>query len=169
MAAICPEQSFGFLVRDVSTLWREIIDRRLEPLGLSAARWQPLVLLYRANEPMTQTVLAAALNIEAPTLVRLLDRLSRDGWVQRKHCPDDRRAYHIVLTAKALDTCAEIEDVLATTRRDILSVLKRTEVAACVEALERVRQQTLQLRHAGTPPAENPLSAILMRPRPRKP
>lgn len=168
MTAICPEQSFGFLVRDVSSLWREIVDRRLEPLGLSAARWQPLVLLYRANEPMTQTVLAAALNIEAPTLVRLLDRLSRDGWLQRKHCPDDRRAYHIVLTDKALGACAEIEDVLANTRRDILSVLKRSEVVACVDALERVRQQALQLRHDGQAPAENPLSAVLKRPRPRR-
>lgn len=167
MTAVCPEQSFGHLVRDVSNLWREVVDRRLEPLGLSAARWQPLVLLYRANEPMTQTVLAAALNIEAPTLVRLLDRLSKDGWVERRHCPDDRRAYHIVLTDKAHSTCAEIEDVLSQTRREILSVLNKSEVSACVEILERVRQQTLQLRHDGRPPAENPLSAVLSRPRPR--
>lgn len=167
MKAACPEQSFGHLVRDVSNLWREVIDRRLEPLGLSAARWQPLVLLYRANEPMTQTVLAAALNIEAPTLVRLLDRLSKDGWVERRHCPDDRRAYHIVLTDKAQTTCAEIEDVLAQTRREILGVLKPAEVGACVEALERVRQQTLMLRHDGKPPVESPLSAVLSRPRAR--
>jgi MarR family transcriptional regulator for hemolysin len=163
--AICPEQTFGHLVRDVSTLWREIVDRRLEPLGLSAARWQPLVLLYRADEPMTQTVLAAALGIEAPSLVRLLDRLSRDGWLERKHCPDDRRAYHVVLTAKAHGTCAEIEDVLARTRHEILSVLKKPEMSACVGALQRVRDQALQLRHDGRPPAESPLTAVLRRPR----
>ncbi|MDP9142807.1 MAG: MarR family transcriptional regulator [Pseudomonadota bacterium] len=168
LTASCPEQTFGHLVRDVSTLWREIVDRRLEPLGLSAARWQPLVLLYRANEPMTQTVLAAALGIEAPSLVRLLDRLSRDGWVERKHCPDDRRAYHIVLTAKAHGACAEIEDVLATTRHEILSVLKKPEMSACVYALQRVRDQALQLRHDGQPPAESPLNAVLRRPRPGK-
>ena len=86
MPAICAEQHFGYLVKDLATLWREIIDRRLEPLGLSAARWQPLVVLYRADEPLTQSMLAAALEIEAPTLVRLLDRLDRDGWIERHRC-----------------------------------------------------------------------------------
>lgn len=165
MTAQCPEQSFGHLVRDVSTLWREIVDRRLEPLGLSAARWQPLVVLYRANIPLTQTMLAGALDIEAPSLVRLLDRLSHDGWVERRHCPQDRRAHHIVLTDKAKATCAEIEQVLAETRREVLSPLTKSETLACVDALERVRQRALHLRHDGNPPPENPLTAVLRKPR----
>ncbi len=74
-------------------------------------------------------MLAAALNIEASTLVRLLDRLSKDGWVERKHCPADRRAYHVVLTDKARRACAEIEDVLSQTRHEILSVLKNRKSA----------------------------------------
>lgn len=165
MTAQCPEQSFGHLVRDVSTLWREIVDRRLEPLGLSAARWQPLVVLYRANIPLTQTMLAGALDIEAPSLVRLLDRLSHDGWVERRHCPQDRRAYHVVLTDKAMDACADIEQVLAETRREVLGSLTPDEIVACVDALERVRQRALHLRHDGDPPPESPLQDVLRKPR----
>lgn len=161
----CPEQSFGYLVRDVSTLWRQLIDQRLEPLGLSAARWQPLLMLYRADTPLTQAMLAGALDIEAPSLVRLLDRLSRDGWVERRQCPQDRRAYHVVLTPKARGACAEIEQALADTRRELLGPLKKSEVLACVDALERVRQRALNLRHDGNPPPENPLQHVLRRPR----
>ncbi|HEY0973592.1 MAG TPA: MarR family transcriptional regulator [Solimonas sp.] len=165
MTPSCPAQSFGYLVRDVSVLWRTLVDRRLEPMGLSAARWQPLVVLYRADEPLTQTMLAGALDIEAPTLVRLLDRLSRDGWVERRHCPNDRRAYHVVLTPKAEATCAEIEQVLEATRREVLSPLNKQEVLACVDAMERVRTQALSLIHDGAPPPDSPLTAVLRRPR----
>lgn len=161
----CPAQTFGHLTRDVSTLWRELIDRRLEPLGLSAARWQPLLVLHRADTALTQTMIAGALAIEAPTLVRLLDRLSRDGWVERRRCPQDRRAHHIVLTAKAKAACADIERVLEEVRREVLSPLEASEIQQCVETLQRVRQQALLLRHDGAPPPENPLTAVLRRPR----
>jgi MarR family transcriptional regulator for hemolysin len=165
MSAICPEQHFGYLVKDVSTLWREIIDRRLEPLGLSAARWQPLVVLYRADGPLTQSMLATALEIEAPTLVRLLDRLNRDGWIERRQCPQDRRAHHVVLTPRALEACAEIEEVLAQIRSQILGAAKKTEVRACIDVLERIRARALDLRHDGAPPPESPLTQMTRRPR----
>jgi len=165
MTALCPEQSFGHLVRDVAGLWHDIIDQRLEPLGLSAARWRPLLVLYRADSALTQAMLAGALGIEAPSLVRLLDRLSRDGWVERRHCPQDRRAYHVVLTDKAAAACADIEQVLADTRHEILGVLKKPEVQTCVDVLERVRLQALQLRYDGNPPPDSPLSVMLRKPR----
>lgn len=157
-----PEQTFGYLIRDVSILWRSIIDRRLEPLGLSASRWEPLVALLRAPAPMTQAMLAETLNIEAPSVVRLMDRLDRDGWVQRLRSPVDRRAYHVVLTAKARKACIKVEQVLSDTRREILGVLDKDEVPACIDALERVRTQALYVRDSDSrtqppkPPAPRP-------------
>lgn len=165
MPAPCPEQHFGYLIKDLSNLWREIVDRRLEPIGLSAARWQPLVVLYRVDEPMTQAMLAGALEIEAPTLVRLLDRLSRDGWVERRPSPQDRRAHHVVLTPKALKACADIENVLVQTRQEMLSAAKKPEIRACIDVLERIRQRALSLRYDGTPPEPSPLAEIVRRPR----
>lgn len=169
MTQQCPAQTFAHLIREVSTLWREIVDRRLEPLGLSAARWQPLLVLHRADTPLSQAALAGALEIEAPTLVRLLDRLSRDGWVERLRCPQDRRAHRIVLTPKARAACDDIEQVLEHTRQEVLSSLSRQEVAQCVDLLERVRQRAQHLRYDGEPPPENPLRAVLRKPRKSSP
>lgn len=165
MKTFCPEQNFGHLLREVSQLWRSLIDRRLEPLGLSAARWQPLLVLHRADMPMTQSMIAGALDIEAPSLVRLLDRLGEDGWVERRKCPQDRRAYHVVLTPKARKICADVEQVLSDTRSEVLTVLDDKEVDACVDALNRVRIQALNLLHDGAPPEEHPLMDIVRRPR----
>lgn len=71
------------------TYWllRKLVDARLEPMGLSSAQWRPLLLLYGAITPMTQVQIARALGLESPTLVRLLDRLVRKGWVHRVVAP----------------------------------------------------------------------------------
>lgn len=153
MSTLSLEQRFGYLVRDVSSVWRAAIDRQLEPLGLSASRWEPLVVLHRAQAPVTQTMLAAALNIEAPSVVRLLDRLARDGWIRRRACPQDRRAYHVVLTAKAQTACTQIETVLAATRRDIAGALTAEELRLCIDALERVQARAQRLLDGQAAPA----------------
>jgi len=120
-----PEEKMSPLVRDVFWLVRGLLDSRLEPLGLSQARWQPILALHRSQKPMTQSALAAELGIESPTLVRMLDRLSADGWLQRKSCPNDRRAYHVVLTDRARDACADIENQV-----QILRMLEQVKVQA---------------------------------------
>jgi MarR family transcriptional regulator for hemolysin len=48
---------------------------------------------------MRQTDLAAALDIEGPSLVRLLDALERQGLVVRCGEPDDRRVKTLHMTA----------------------------------------------------------------------
>lgn len=141
-----PEEKIGPLLRDVFWLVRSTLDARLEPLGLSQARWQPILELHRAQHPMTQSALAAELGIESPTLVRMLDRLSADGWLQRKSCPNDRRAYHVVLTERARDACADIEKELVVLRRQLYGEIKPEELACCVKVMEQIKQRALELQ-----------------------
>jgi len=79
MRPMSDTQDFLFLLKTLPRDWRRVLDRRLAPLGLSQAKWQPLLYLSRADGPTTQTALANYLDIESPTLVRLLDRLADDG------------------------------------------------------------------------------------------
>jgi len=141
-----PEEKFGLLLRDVFWLVRGRLDSRLEPLGLSQARWQPILALHRAQKPMTQSVLASELGIESPTLVRMLDRLSADGWLQRKSCPNDRRAYHVVLTDKARDASADIEKELVLLRAELYGDIEPADLACCVKVLEQIKQRALELQ-----------------------
>jgi len=118
--------------------WRAVLDRRLAPLGLSQAKWQPLLYLLRADGPPTQAEIARHLEIESPTLVRLLDRLEADGWIVRKHCPGDRRARRIHLTARAKSVCDEIETAVIEVRRQLLDAVSPTEMAQCIDVLRRI-------------------------------
>ena len=81
----------GYLIGDVSRMIRTVYDRRVEPLGLTRAQWRVMTRLNRMKS-CTQTELAIALEIEKPTLGKLIERLEAKGWVKRQPDLDDARS-----------------------------------------------------------------------------
>ena len=94
------ERNFGFILHDVARLLRTTYDRRVRELGLTRSQWWVLTHLFR-KDGITQSELAETLELEKPSLGRLLDRLEAKAWVRREACPNDRRAKRIFLTAAA--------------------------------------------------------------------
>lgn len=140
-----PDYRFAHLMREIYWSMRATIDARLEPMGLSHALWRPLLVLHAADGPMTQTQLARALGVEAPTVVRQLDRLAALGWVARRNCPGDRRAYHVELTDQADALCADIETVVAGIRRQGLAGVKSADLAIAIKVMDQVRDRFAEM------------------------
>jgi MarR family transcriptional regulator for hemolysin len=140
-----PTYRFGFTLAEVSRLWRHVLDARLKPLGLSTARWVALVNLSAHPEGMTQNQLAIRVGIKGSTLVRQLDLLEADGWVERRGEPGDRRAKRVFLTAKAKPALASISRVGTDLRRELLQDASDAEMRACLALLEGVRSRLMPL------------------------
>ncbi len=153
-------QTFVLLLKTLPRDWRAVLDRRLQPLGLSQAKWQPLLYLYRENAPRTQTEIADYLDIESPTLVRQLDRLAADGWIERKSCPGDRRARHVVLTARAKKVCAEIDALAMEARKQLLGDITAAELRQCLDVLQRVHATAARLLALPLAASEPPKAAL---------
>jgi len=111
-----PPENIGFIIGDVSRMLRTVYDRRVEPLGLTRAQWRVMARINRM-EGCTQTELAAGLEIEKPTLGRLIDRLQVNDWVERRADETDARTKRIYLTPRAQPVLKEMillaDDVLA--------------------------------------------------------
>ncbi|MBA1149345.1 MarR family transcriptional regulator [Ectothiorhodospiraceae bacterium WFHF3C12] len=137
--------AFGVVLFEAARAWRQELDRRLRPLGLSQAKWRTIVNIHRAGEGITQKALAERLGIEGPTLVRLLDRLAEDGWIERRECPQDRRSKRVFLLERAKEAMRHIESVAAGLRQDLLGDLPPDELRICFQTLERVRRQAEDL------------------------
>jgi MarR family transcriptional regulator for hemolysin len=65
-------------------------NEELAPHGITYRQCQVLFLLALKGD-LTQTELAANMRIEAATLVGILDRMERDGWITRQTSATDRR------------------------------------------------------------------------------
>jgi MarR family transcriptional regulator for hemolysin len=127
------------LVWEIPRLWRQAMDRRLKPLGLSDAKWRTVLHLSRGPKEMSQAELASRLNIEAPSMARLLDRLAADGWIERRASAGDRRVKTVHLLPKASGVIRQIDRTMNATRKEILGELSQTELRTCIATLHKVR------------------------------
>src|SRR5690606_5627308 len=97
------QDSIGFVVNDVARMMLREFDRQAIDLGLTRSQWQVLAYLLR-EDGQQQKQLADQMDLTAITLTGLLDRLERDGWVERRNDPSDRRAKRVYLTDKVQPT-----------------------------------------------------------------
>jgi MarR family transcriptional regulator, transcriptional regulator for hemolysin len=132
------ERSFGYLVHDVARLFaRRFNQRALLFLGLTRSQCRVLGYLAR-HEGINQAGLADLLEIKPMTLVRQLDRMEEDGWVERRPDPGDRRARRLVLTEKARPILARILDLSSEVRREAFANLSDEEGRHLIDLLRRV-------------------------------
>ena len=87
----------GSLIHDVSRLRRVVVDRALKPLGITRSQWWVLAFLSR-RDGMTQTALAADLDLTKVAIGGLLDRMEAAGFVERRADQSDGRARRVYLT-----------------------------------------------------------------------
>jgi len=128
----------GAAIAQIARRWRSRLDQRIAPFGLTEARWLVLLSLARRGDGIPQKELAARLRIEAPTLVRTLDWLEQQGFVERRAIPHDRRAKTIHLTDMARPVVLRIETEAAAVRSEILTGIPEEELALCLAVLKRV-------------------------------
>jgi MarR family transcriptional regulator, transcriptional regulator for hemolysin len=131
-------RNFGFLVNDVARLLRTVYDRRVKALGLTRSQWWVLNHLFR-TPGATQSELAAILEIERPTLGRLLDRLERKGWVRREDDARDRRAWRVYLTPAAEPAMRRLREHARKLRSDALAGLSGREREEFVDTLLAIK------------------------------
>lgn len=122
------------------------LDQRLRPFGFTQAKWRTILAIHRTGEGATQKALAERLGIEGPTLVRLLDRLEADGWVERRNCVDDRRSKRVFLLDPARDALKHIEGAAAQLRREILQGIPEEDLQRSRQLLEQIRARTEALQ-----------------------
>lgn len=136
----------GFLLNEVTNRWRQILDRRLRPQGLSQATWRALFHLECRCEGLPQRDLAESMGIEGPSLVRLLDTLQGAGLIERRESPSDRRAKLVRLTPEARAVLADIHRTAAQLRTELLDGIAADELATCVSVLRRVNANAAKLK-----------------------
>jgi MarR family transcriptional regulator for hemolysin len=137
-------RTFGFLLKDTSRLYGQRFEQRAGALGLTLAQCK--VLVYLADhEGISQVQLAELTELEPMTLVRALDCLESDGWLERHSDPADRRARRLHLKAKGKPLVDEIWHLVDLTRREAFAGIPKKHADLMIELLEKVRSNFASL------------------------
>ena len=138
--------------------YRAAADRAVAHVGVSQTLAYPIVMLGRMDGDVRQGVLAEALGIEGPSLVRSIDQLVEAGFVERREDPADRRAKTLHLTEAGQAVCAPIEAALAQMRASLFEGVADDDVAACLRVFcvleERLGVRAVQGLPPPAPPRE---------------
>jgi len=117
--------------------------RRMDPeSGLSAARLSALSVLVFGG-PCTLGELAAAEQVRAPTMTRIVGSLEEEGLVARAPDPDDGRVVRLRATAKGERVMWRGRERRVAQLAELLARLSPAEVARVREAAELVERALL--------------------------
>ncbi len=134
-----PEERFADALHGTARCWRQAIDRRLKGLGLSQASWMTIAVASKAQSPLSQSELADRLGVEGASMVAMVDRLVKAGFIVRQPCEHDRRINRVVLTEAGNRLFAIVKTEAAAVRKELLAKLDPQKVAIATELLETLQ------------------------------
>ena len=132
------------LVIDVGRLMRTDFDRRAARFGLTRAQWRAVKRLHR-EEGLRQRELAELLEIEPIALGRVLDRLEKSGFVERRADPSDRRAWRLYLTPRAHAIAGAMDELAKDAVADMLAGIRAADLAVASNVLAQAKANLLRL------------------------
>ena len=138
---------FGFLIHDVSRLRRVVVDRSLKPMGITRSQWWVLAFLSR-RDGMTQTALAADLDLTKVAIGGLLDRMEAAGFVERRADQNDARARRVYLTRAGARMIATIRESVETVELEILSRIPEEALSQAAATLKLLKDTLLEMTGA---------------------
>lgn len=138
-----------------------VVDRAVEPEGLTGSRWRLLIVVRDCGEPLTITQLSERLFLSSQNVSRMIASLEADGLVSRD-TSGPGRTVRVALTehgSARLEACVQLAESCADGMLDGISeeqmrlatqVLERTILNTV--ALERsLAQNGSQMHHNGEP------------------
>ncbi|TCL70221.1 MarR family transcriptional regulator [Rhizobium sp. BK251] len=136
------------VTEDISAFYRKMkasFYQMVREKGMTLPRARALYALGK-REGINQRELAESLEIETPTLVRILDSLEAQGFLERRQADADRRAKEVYLLPAGREVAAEVDEVARTMREKIVEGISAEELTAM---LRTVRAMTANLQKLG--------------------
>jgi MarR family transcriptional regulator, transcriptional regulator for hemolysin len=133
------EQSVGYWLTLTTQAYHRAFNEELAPHGITYRQSQ-VVAWLAVEEELSQAELAARMLIEPPTLVGILDRMERDGWITRESCTTDRRKKLIRLTPGVEPVWSKIVSCAKKVRAQATEGLSAEESQILLSLLRKVHQ-----------------------------
>lgn len=131
------EASVGYYVYMAGQAMEKAMTEELQTLGITYRQWQ--VLAWIAHDgALSQADLACRLKVEAPTIVGILDRMERDGWIVREPDPNDRRRKIIRATPRVQPYWERMVACARTVRARMIAGMNDDEIARVRLLIERM-------------------------------
>jgi DNA-binding MarR family transcriptional regulator len=141
---------FTDLVRVETRLYNAVAERVKAHAGVGAGHFE-LLRYVRDNSAARVADLAAAFAIGVGTSSKIVDRLEKEGWLERRPNPANRRSSLLALTPAGESVVSRAEPAWQAAIEELLgAVVTPDELTALARTLNALRAD-LERRHLGVP------------------
>jgi len=133
------QNSIGFVINRIGKSLINIIDQELRrKFSITFGQWKVLIIIANSDQNITQKDIADKLALEGPTLIPILDKLEKDGFVIRKNDPKDRRINRIYLTERADGFLNDTIECVTQIKKVCLNDLSENDILITKNTLEKM-------------------------------
>jgi DNA-binding MarR family transcriptional regulator len=115
----------------------EVLDMGAREYGMSYARGR-VVAALAVSGPVLMRALSDAVGVTPRTITGLIDALEKDGWVERRAHPTDRRATIVALTPVAEASFARLNENYGDLSRDMASGIAEADLHTALRVIEHI-------------------------------
>lgn len=131
------ESLVGYNARRAALSVIAVFLDRMAPFGLRVVDFSVLTLIAH-NPGITSRQLCAALDILPPNLVGMIKDMEKQGWVEKREHPTDRRAQGLHLTDLGQRLQGEAQAVVASLESEAITHLTDSERVTLLRLLQKV-------------------------------
>lgn len=129
----------GYRMKRAFNVIQADLAETLRPFDLRMTSYTALVLIMD-NPGLSQSQLAAVMDIERPNLVVLVDELEGRELIIRDRVPTDRRTYALNVTLAGRQLCGKAMEAVERHEEHLFSKLSPEMRATVAEAMVLIRQ-----------------------------
>jgi DNA-binding MarR family transcriptional regulator len=134
------EQEAFLNVIKTADFLQQVAAQVLRGHQMSEAQYNVLRILRGAgDEGLKCSEIGDRMVTRDPDITRLLDRIEKQGWIERNRSTSDRRVVTTRITQSGLDKLAELDAPLAESLERVLGRLGSAKLQTLIDLLEEVR------------------------------
>ncbi len=156
-----PAEELWWLLMQVGTLVRRVAERRLSSARSSPDQVQALQAIA-ARQPLTVGEIARAMGLERNSASQLVERLVRQGLVERERSLSDRRQVFVTVSHAGRSAIEASAPSIRALADELLGAVSEAQIREAAEALRAMRDSAgtlLQGTGADAEPAPIEISA----------
>jgi MarR family transcriptional regulator for hemolysin len=136
------DEPFGRKMDKIGRMFQVKLQDDLSYLDIERS-FYPL-LLIEAGNGITQQELATKLNCDKVQVVRIIDYLSSNGYVERVQNPNDKRKYELAITPKANSYLPDIKKSISCITSTAMQGLSEEQITAFHHTLSIIESNLIK-------------------------
>lgn len=119
--------------------YTRILNREFQKAGYDLSREQyELLQVLWSEDHVSQQTISKRLQKDKYNVTKLLNTLTKRGFVQRKMCHEDKRVNFVVLTDKGVEAKKALMSIEEQVHTDLTFTIAPQEVKSCVWVLKKL-------------------------------